>query len=42
MIEQTIPDAQAFSARRIVVGASRALLACERIALMGLMYLLTG
>jgi hypothetical protein len=35
MIEQTIPDAPAFSARRIVVGASSALLACERLALMG-------
>lgn len=42
MIEQTVPDVPAFSARRIVVNASSALLACERIALMGLMYLLTG
>ena len=42
MIEQTIPDAPAFSARRIVVGTSSALLAFERIALMGLMYLLTA
>jgi TRAP-type C4-dicarboxylate transport system permease small subunit len=42
MIEQTIPDAPAFSARRIVIGASSALLAFERLALMGLMYLLTA
>jgi len=42
MIEQTIPDVQAFSARRVVVGASSALLACERLALMGLMFLLTA
>src|SRR4026208_712618 len=42
MIDQTIPDAPAFSARRIVVGASSLLLAFERIALMGLMYLLTA
>ena len=42
MIEQTIPEAPAFSARRIVVGASSALLAFERLALMGLMYLLTA
>jgi TRAP-type C4-dicarboxylate transport system permease small subunit len=42
MIDQTIPDAPAFSARRIVVGASRALLAFERLTLMGLMYLLTA
>lgn len=42
MIEQTVPDAPAFSARRIVVGASSALLAFERLALMGLMYLLTA
>ena len=37
-----MPDAGAFSARRIVVRASSALLAVERLALMGLMYLLTG
>lgn len=42
MIEGTMPDAGAFSARRIVVRASSALLAVERLALMGLMYLLTG
>jgi TRAP-type C4-dicarboxylate transport system permease small subunit len=42
MIEQTVPDAPAFSARRVVVGASSALLAFERLALMGLMYLLTA
>ena len=42
MIDQTIPDAPAFSARRIVIGASSLLLAFERIALMGLMYLLTA
>jgi hypothetical protein len=42
MIEQTIADAPAFSARRIVVRASGLLLAFERIALMGLMYLLTA
>src|SRR5438309_11843453 len=41
MVEQTIADAPAFSARRIVVRASGLLLAFERIALMGLMYLLT-
>ncbi|MDH2343111.1 TRAP transporter small permease [Bradyrhizobium sp. SSUT77] len=37
-----MPDAGAFSARRIVIMASSALLAFERLALMGLMYLLTG
>ncbi|MDA9493278.1 TRAP transporter small permease [Bradyrhizobium sp. CCBAU 11361] len=37
-----MPDAAAFSARRIVIRASSALLAVERLALMGLMYLLTG
>lgn len=37
-----MPATRAFSARRIVIGASSGLLACERIALMGLMYLLTG
>jgi TRAP-type C4-dicarboxylate transport system permease small subunit len=43
MIEEgTMPDAGAFSARRIVIMASSALLAFERLALMGLMYLLTG
>ncbi len=42
MVEQTIPDAPAFSARRIVVKASGMLLACERIAMIGLMYLLTA
>ena len=42
MIEQTIADAPAFSAGRIVVRASSLLLAFERIALMGLMYLLTA
>jgi TRAP-type C4-dicarboxylate transport system permease small subunit len=42
MIGQTIPDAPAFGARRAVIGASAALLAFERLALMGLMYLLTA
>jgi TRAP-type C4-dicarboxylate transport system permease small subunit len=42
MIEQTIAEAPAFGARRIVVKASNGLLACERVALMGMMYLLTG
>ena len=42
MIEQAIADAPGFSARRIVVRASSLLLAFERIALMGLMYLLTA
>jgi len=42
MIEQAIADASGFSARRIVVRASSLLLAFERIALMGLMYLLTA
>lgn len=42
MIEQTIPDAPAFRVRRGIAGASSALLAVERLTLMGLMYLLTG
>ncbi|MGY4437085.1 tripartite ATP-independent transporter DctM subunit [Bradyrhizobium sp. F1.13.1] len=42
MIEQTMPATRAFSVRRMVVRASCALLAVERIALMGLMYLLTA
>ena len=42
MIEQTLPDAPAFSARSVVIRASGALLAFERLALMGLMYLLTA
>jgi TRAP-type C4-dicarboxylate transport system permease small subunit len=42
MIEQTMPATRALSVRRTIVGASRALLAFERLALMGLMYLLTG
>jgi len=42
MIEQTIADAPALGARRIVVRTSSILLAFERIALMGLMYLLTA
>ena len=42
MIEQAIADAPGFSARRIIVRASSLLLAFERIALMGLMYLLTA
>jgi TRAP-type C4-dicarboxylate transport system permease small subunit len=42
MIEQTMPATRAFSVRRIVVHASSALLAVERIVLMGLMYLLTA
>ncbi|MDA9450197.1 MULTISPECIES: TRAP transporter small permease [Bradyrhizobium] len=42
MIEQTIPANRAFSVRRMVIRASSALLAVERLALMGLMYVLTG
>jgi TRAP-type C4-dicarboxylate transport system permease small subunit len=42
MIEQSHPDAPAFTARSIVIRASGALLAFERLALMGLMYLLTA
>jgi len=42
MIEQTLPDAPAFSVRSVVIRASGALLAFERLALMGLMYLLTA
>lgn len=42
MIEQTMPAMRAFSVRRLVIRASSALLAVERVALMGLMYLLTG
>src|SRR6186713_2239316 len=42
MIEQTMPATRAFSVRRMVVRASSALLAVERVALMGLMYLLTA
>ena len=42
MVEQTIADAPAFSAGRIIVRASTLLLAFERIALMGFMFLLTG
>ena len=42
MIEQTIPDAPAFSARGVVIVVSGVLLAFERLALMGLMYLLTA
>jgi len=42
MIEQAIADAPAFSGRWIVVRASALLLAFERIAMMGLMYLLTA
>ena len=42
MVEQAIADAPGFSALRIVVRASSLLLAFERIALMGLMYLLTA
>ncbi|MET4793670.1 TRAP-type C4-dicarboxylate transport system permease small subunit [Bradyrhizobium japonicum] len=42
MIEQTMPATRAFSVRRMVVGASSGLLAVERVALMGLIYLLTG
>lgn len=42
MIEGTMSDTGALSALRIVIRASSALLAFERIALMGLMYLLTG
>ncbi|MCK1396033.1 TRAP transporter small permease [Bradyrhizobium sp. 1] len=37
-----MPATRAFSVRRMVICASSALLAVERIALMGLMYLLTG
>ena len=42
MIEQTMPATRALSVRRTVVRLSSALLAFERLALMGLMYLLTG
>jgi TRAP-type C4-dicarboxylate transport system permease small subunit len=42
MIEGTMPDTGALGALRIVIRASSALLAFERLALMGLMYLLTG
>lgn len=42
MIEQTMPATRALSLRRTVVRMSGALLAFERLALMGLMYLLTG
>jgi len=42
MIEGTMPDTGAFSARWIVIRGSSALLAFERLALMGLMYLLTA
>ena len=42
MTEQTLPDAPALSARNVVVRASGVLLAFERLALMGLMYLLTA
>src|SRR5437870_11867885 len=42
MVEQAIADAPGFNARRIIVRASSLLLAFERIALMGLMYLLTA
>jgi TRAP-type C4-dicarboxylate transport system permease small subunit len=42
MTEQTIADAPAFSALRFVVRTSALLLAFERIALIGLMYFLTG
>jgi TRAP-type C4-dicarboxylate transport system permease small subunit len=42
MIEQTLPDAPALSARGVVIRVSAAVLACERLALMGLMYLLTA
>ena len=37
-----MPATRAFSVRRLVIRASSALLAIERIALMGLMYLLTS
>jgi TRAP-type C4-dicarboxylate transport system permease small subunit len=42
MIEQTMPATRALGLRRMIVRMSSALLACERLALMGLMYLLTG
>jgi TRAP-type C4-dicarboxylate transport system permease small subunit len=42
MIDRTMPDTGALSAPLIVIRASSALLACERLALMGLMYLLTA
>lgn len=42
MIEQTMLPTRAFSVRRMIVRASSALLSVERLALMGLMYLLTG
>lgn len=42
MIDQTMPATRALSLRRTIVRMSSALLAVERLALMGLMYLLTG
>ncbi|MEY9885295.1 TRAP-type C4-dicarboxylate transport system permease small subunit [Bradyrhizobium sp. USDA 328] len=42
MIEQTMPATRALSLRRTIVRMSGGLLAVERLALMGLMYLLTG
>ncbi|MGY3036119.1 TRAP-type C4-dicarboxylate transport system permease small subunit [Bradyrhizobium sp. USDA 4354] len=42
MIEQTMPATRALSLRHTIVRMSSALLAFERLALMGLMYLLTG
>jgi TRAP-type C4-dicarboxylate transport system permease small subunit len=42
MIEQTMPAVRALSLRRTIMRMSSALLAFERLALMGLMYLLTG
>jgi TRAP-type C4-dicarboxylate transport system permease small subunit len=42
MIEQTMPATRVFSVRRMVIRTSSTLLAFERLALMGLMYLLTG
>ncbi len=42
MSDQTMSTAPAIGARRVILVASAGLLAFERLALMGLMYLLTG
>ncbi len=42
MSDQTMSTAPAIGARRVILVASAGLLAFERLALMGLMYLLTA
>jgi TRAP-type C4-dicarboxylate transport system permease small subunit len=42
MSDQTMSTARAIGARRVILAASSGLLAFERVALMGLMYLLTA